>query len=126
MNGPTPDIDIPELVKQKDIEIAQLQQHLATANSLCSLLKIIDFNTIVEDMLESLVDEMSVDLCFNVHQSVKANGKIELDPANDDHNDIFGQQGAKLAGSPFQCRNCQRMISSSKYAFHTRRCPGRR
>lgn len=135
-------------VKAKDLEIARLQARLATATALQSLLNVIDFDTIVKDLFDSIVEEVAVDVCFDVHRAAKSTGKwshiaapllrsltvgahcvASSEPAvfnASDGVDVFGQQGSKLLAAAFQCANCQRTISSQKYAFHTRRCPGRR
>ncbi|XXQ37099.1 SAGA-associated factor 11 [Plasmodiophora brassicae] len=114
-------------VKAKDLEIARLQARLATATALQSLLNVIDFDTIVKDLFDSIVEEVAVDVCFDVHRAAKSTGKCEPAVFNaSDGVDVFGQQGSKLLAAAFQCANCQRTISSQKYAFHTRRCPGRR
>mmetsp|Transcript_3087 Transcript_3087/g.4602 ORF Transcript_3087/g.4602 Transcript_3087/m.4602 type:complete len:111 (-) Transcript_3087:175-507(-) len=74
----------------------------------------------IDTIFSALVEELCLDICFEAHhrhyflRHVKARSK----------NDIFGNY-PKNSIQHFNCINCQRPVSSTKFAPHLEKCLGR-
>jgi len=92
-----------------------------------------------EAVFESMVDEISLGICFDIHRSIKIGTyrAIEIGPEDRPplpiagHIDVFGQPVTTITGLPClktvpqcECPNCNRTLAASRFAPHLEKCMG--
>ncbi|XP_064597222.1 ataxin-7-like protein 3 [Liolophura sinensis] len=85
------------------------------------------------DIMNELIDEVSLGLCFEVHRSCKMGTLFldETDPQSERQHAIVDKQGVDVFGhvpskKQFECvcPNCQRNLAASRFAPHLEKCMG--
>jgi len=91
-----------------------------------------------EDILDTLVDDVILGICFDLHRAVKT-GLYEAMDCDDNnaphpiagHVDVFGLPVSTLTGLPslktvpqIECPNCKRQLAASRFAPHLEKCMG--
>mmetsp|Transcript_31210 Transcript_31210/g.76131 ORF Transcript_31210/g.76131 Transcript_31210/m.76131 type:complete len:150 (-) Transcript_31210:169-618(-) len=75
---------------------------------------------VVDYIYEALVDEVCVDVCFESHHDFYLQRHLK----GRSRRDIFGNY-PKNYTEQFKCTNCQRPVTSSKFAPHLEKCLGK-
>jgi len=96
-------------------------------------------NIATEDVFESMVDEIILGLCFDIHKSIKTGSyhAVQLTQAESPpmpiagHVDVFGLPVTTITGLPslktvpqIECPNCNRTLAASRFAPHLEKCMG--
>jgi len=91
-----------------------------------------------EDILETLIDDVVLGICFDLHRAVKT-GIYEAIEYEDNsaphpiagHVDVFGHTVSTVTGLPslktvpqIECPNCKRQLAASRFAPHLEKCMG--
>ncbi|KAK3782651.1 hypothetical protein RRG08_015226 [Elysia crispata] len=93
-----------------------------------------DQKAVLDSVIEELIDEVSLGLCFEIHRSCKV-GSLFLsgfdDTASDTEYAIIDRPGVDVLGQvPSKksyecvCPNCQRHLAASRFAPHLEKCMG--
>jgi len=92
-----------------------------------------------EDILNTLVDDIILGICFDVHRTTKNHvfETLEGDDASESpmsiagHVDVFGHAVSTITGLPslktvpqIECPNCKRTLAASRFAPHLEKCMG--
>jgi len=92
-----------------------------------------------EDVLDTMIDEVILGFCFDIHRAVKT-GAWEVSQLTGDeeppmsiagHVDVFGLPVSTITGLPclktipqINCPNCERTLAASRFAPHLEKCMG--
>jgi len=91
-----------------------------------------------EDIFATMMDDIILGICFDLHRSVK-NGVYEVTDTDNNchplpiagHVDVFGHQVSTITGLPslktipqIECPNCKRQLAASRFAPHLEKCMG--
>jgi len=75
-------------------------------------------------LLSELIDDVTVDLCFDVHRRAKLEPQAFVATrALPDGSDIYGQS-PDVNNIQFDCPHCKRLIGGAKFATHLEKCMG--
>jgi len=92
-----------------------------------------------EDIFNTLVDEISLGICFEIHRSIKIGSYSAVELGFDEcspfpiagHVDVFGLPVTTITGLPTlktvpqcECPNCDRSLAASRFAPHLEKCMG--
>lgn len=89
-----------------------------------------DMQAALDSIVEELVDEVSLGLCFEIHRSCKVGSFFLNDETDSDYAitdrpgmDVLGQMPSKK-NYECVCPNCQRNLAASRFAPHLEKCMG--
>lgn len=91
-----------------------------------------------EDILDTLVDDIILGICFELHRAVKTGLYEAMDYEDNStphpvagHVDVFGHAVSTITGLPslktvpqIECPNCKRQLAASRFAPHLEKCMG--
>eukprot|EP01119_Soliformovum_irregulare_P022287 TRINITY_DN7597_c2_g1_i1.p1 TRINITY_DN7597_c2_g1~~TRINITY_DN7597_c2_g1_i1.p1 ORF type:complete len:231 (+),score=60.52 TRINITY_DN7597_c2_g1_i1:41-733(+) len=91
--------------------------------------EMVQLSTLMSSIYLELVDELSLEVCFDVHKQYKVGSHcLDCDatmPSNQPGTDIFGQTASDIGVlDSFECLNCGRAVSATRYAPHLEKCMG--
>jgi len=96
-------------------------------------------NVAAQDVLDTMVDDVILGICFDLHRAVKSGVYEALETKNENeppmpiagHVDVFGHPVATVTGLPslktvpqIECPNCKRQLAASRFAPHLEKCMG--
>lgn len=92
-----------------------------------------------EEVFETMVDEIVLGLCFDIHRSIKSGSYTAVQLTQGEsppmpiagHVDVFGLPVTTITGLPslktvpqIECPNCNRTLAASRFAPHLEKCMG--
>ena len=84
-------------------------------------------------VMNDIIDEISLGLCFEVHRSCKLGTLFlgDTDPVSQREHEIVDRPGVDVFGNPPAkkqleciCPNCKRNLAASRFAPHLEKCMG--